>query len=733
MLSITSFWTASVRDPEYVKLSRSRILSPLSTLHTTVELCAIMPPDRLLATVLRAYQEPSSSEQTNRILSTTTSLLTTLANPLNITLLTSQLLTAPAVWQHIEGLKTSLRIISVYNTAALTVRKYQLDNPEKHYDAYQPRTGGGLDCDEWAKAVIAGLDDRSPRWMHTLVISGIFLGMGSGGFQGLSPALKTKLEFAIVTAANLALESANDQSTLNSTILALNHSFAHLSEVARRDLNHEFVGRHAIDAMIGVDGYHNAYFLDTIDYDVRQQIQGNQFDWPANSGSFLQLRALMSKPLLQTIGPLAKLLAYTIEHMRDPAQVLRIREQLHEFTVHLLGRWQRNKLSEIDASEESTYLGPETLQSTYPVLWQVMKTAMFSSVVVLQAIISRTLIDRTLSSPQHAPTTATKALSTLRNIHFISSRLGSNAFSAYTFVNMTSIDILTRYSEQATQFLTSIHPTHSGRIPEHPLDRNLDLFYLNIAEHFTLTISPTSNESLIATVASPYLNPTANAHLLEIFEAAHSAMLAIFAAPQNAVLTAQILPFYIDSLFNSFPTNLSPRQFRFAFKSLIQISTPPSPLSISHSEVAETLLDLLHHRALTASQTPLSPSVALKSQADADSLSNAPLLSEQAILLLTLLDSLPFVTLEVLENWLPLTAELLWKVKDEDMREHCKQRFWELLMSGEMDVDRSAVCVGWWGTRGGREMVLFGKDGYGTQGEKDVYMSGALPIRDSRL
>lgn len=694
-----------------------------------------MPADRLLTTVLRAYQEPSNPEQINIILSSTTSLLTTLANPLNITLLTSQLLTAPAVWQHVEGLKTSLRIISVYNTAAITVRKYQLENPQKYYDAYQPRTGGGLECDEWAKAVIAGLDDRSPRWMHTLVISGIFLGMGSGELQGLSSTLKTKLEYAIVTAANLALEGRTGQLAIDSTILALNHSFAHLSEGARRELNHDIVGRHAINAMIGVKGYHNAYFLDTIDYDVRQQLQGNLFDWPATSGSFLQLRALMSKPLLQSVGPLAKLIAYTVEHMRDPAHVLEIRDQLRDFTGSLLGRWQRNKLSEIDVSEESTYLSPETLQTTYPVLWQVLKTAMFSSVVILQAITSRTLIDRTISSPLHAPTTATKALSTLRNIHFISSRLGSNAFSAYTFVNMTSIDILTRFPSQATQFLTSIHPAHSGRIPEHPLDRNLDLFYLNTAEHFTLILSSTSNEHLIASVASPYLNPTANSALLEIFEAAHSAMLAVFSAPQNASLTAQILPFYIDSLFNSFPQNLSPRQFRFAFKSLIQISTPPSILSVAHPEMAETLLDLLHNHALHASQTPLLPSVAMKLQADAESLSNTPLLSSQAILILTLLDSLPFITPEALETWLPLTAELLWKVKDENMREYIKQRFWEVLMSGEMDVERSAVCVGWWGTRGGREMVLFGDgvvDGKG-KGEQDVFMSGGLGVRDSRL
>jgi len=51
-----------------------------------------------------------------------------------------------------------------------------------------------------------------------------------------------------------------------------------------------------------------------------------------------------------------------------------------------------------------------------------------------------------------------------------------------------------------------------------------------------------------------------------------------------------------------------------------------------------------------------------------------------------------------------------------------------LLEGGEMDVERSAVCVSWWGMRGGRERVLFG------DAEDGPFMSGGLGVRDgSRL
>jgi hypothetical protein len=688
-----------------------------------------MPADRLLTTVLRAYQGAPDPEQNNRIFSSTASLLTTLSNPLNLTLLTSQLLIAPAIWNRVDGLQTSLRIISIYNTAAITVHKHQLEGgSNKPFDAYQPRLGGGIRCDEWATVVIKGLDNRSPRWEHTLVLAGILLGMEGQERHGLSNGLRGKLEVALITAANLTLQNQAGAGLLGleSMVLALNHAFPLLSDHVRRLLEYDALVLPLVRAMTYMEGYQDAIFLEAVDYDVRQVV-GNKFDWSAKSPSFLQLQQLGSKPLISSMGPLSRLTAHAIENLSMPNRALETLDHLVAFSGKLLAAWQRNKLSEIDPSEEATFLAPETLRVTFPLLRQVLKTAMFATVVILRSIVAKTLITPYLSSNELAPGIASKALTALRNIHFISSRMGSNAFSAYTFVNLTSIDILSRFPIQSGDFLRSIVPSQAGQIPTHPLQRNHDLFYLNTVEHFTLIMSPGTTESLIVTPASPYLNPTANAHLLEIFEAAHSVMLAALAAPHNGPLTAKILPFYVESLFNSFPTNLSPRQFRFAFKALMQITTPPNQLAASEPMLAETLLELLHHRALHAPTTPLPPSVAVKSEADAQ----MPLLSEQAVLLLTLLDALPHLPLGVLEEWLPLAADLLNAVPDRGMREHCRARFWEVLESGEMDVERSAVCVGWWGSRGGRERVLFGEQ---DQDGGGAFMSGALGAgRESRL
>lgn len=683
-----------------------------------------MPADRLLTTVLGAFQRAPDPDQTSRILSSTTSLLTTLTNPLNVTLLTSQLLTASAVWNQVDGLTISLRILSVFNTAAITVRKHQLEGHDKPHDAYQPRQGGGIRCDDWARAVIKGADDRSSRWQHVLVIGGVLLGMEGQDRRGLSRGLRSTLEGAMVTAANLALEISANSGILGveSVVLALNHAFPLLSDGVRSGLNYDDLVMIMVQAMTSSEGYEEGRFLDAIDQDVRQ-VSGNNFDWSAKSPSFLQLQRLASKPLVSSMGPLSRLIAHAVEHTSDSLRVVEAREYLLAFTAKIFASWQRNKLSEIDPSEEQLYLTPETLRVTFPALWQILKTTMFATVVILRAAIGRTLIDSRLAKSL-APAAASQSLIILQNLHFISSRLGSNAFSAYTFVNMTSIDILSRYPLESRELLKTIYPTQAGKIPQHPLQRNLDLFYLNTSEHFTLVLSPPDNDALIVTPASPYLNPVANAQLREIFEAAHSSMLAVLAAPQNADLTARLIPFYVKSLFNSFPTNLSPRQFRFAFKTLMHITTPPSPLSASQPMLSETLLELLNHRALNAPTQPLPPSP----QSDGGVHEPALPLSEQAVLLLTLLDALPNLPLGILEDWLSLAADLLNVVQDRSMKEHCKARFWEVLESGEMDIERSAVCVGWWSTRGGRDRVLFGNS------DPVPFMSGGLGERDgSRL
>lgn len=148
-----------------------------------------------------------------------------------------------------------------------------------------------------------------------------------------------------------------------------------------------------------------------------------------------------------------------------------------------------------------------------------------------------------------APFLSMQALHTLRNLYFVSSRIGPNSSSQHTFVTLAAVDILLQYPDLAENFLRSIKPSELGQIPAHPLERCLDLFFLNTAELFTFTLPPEPSEELLISASLPYLAAGANKLLLEIFEAAHSVVLAVFAIPENAAAAAKHLPFYIDNLF----------------------------------------------------------------------------------------------------------------------------------------------------------------------------------------
>lgn len=125
------------------------------------------------------------------------------------------------------------------------------------------------------------------------------------------------------------------------------------------------------------------------------------------------------------------------------------------------------------------------------------------------------------------------------------------------FVNLTAIDILSQYPKLAEDFIKGIQPSELGQIPAHPVERCLDLFFLNTVEHFTLVLSPEVNDGLLIAAAQPYVTAAGNNNLLEIFEAAHSVILAVLAAPNSADMAVKHLPFYVETLLSvSFPEDV---------------------------------------------------------------------------------------------------------------------------------------------------------------------------------
>ena len=669
-----------------------------------------------------------------RLLGSATTLLTLLSNPLNITLLTSQLLSASSIWQHPDGLHTTVLMLSIFSSAAI-----RLDQQQEKFSVSLPAPNqGSLGKEEWAIAVIKGADDRSPRWRHLCVLAGLLIGFDGRGRQSISRALRQKLGDAIVLAANMALEDSEITVDVagSSVVVLLGNVFDVLSDAAKLSLKHDLLLPILYRApLLTREGLYSGYFLSTIDADI-VQVDAKKFDWSAKSSTYAQCQRMARGPLLTSLGSLSRLTAFSIERVHDVGLLSSMITDLSAFTRSLSVQWRQNKLSEIDITEEAAFLSGESLRTTVPLLLNVLKSTMFAIVVMLRSLLGRVLKDPQIpsdggelphpfsidfpSSLKLAPFMAIQTLQILRNLYFTSSRHGANAFSQYTFVYLTAIDILSQHPGQAEAFLQDIRPVSLGSIHQHPLDRCHDLYFLNTAEHFTTILSPTVDEQLLVSAATPYLGLGSDPRLSDIFEAAHSVMLAVFAAPLNSAILNDQIHSYLQVLFQVFPKTLSPRQFRMAVKTLIRVTSPSSTLFAQEGSLPSTILELVLNRLQTASSELLRDTTS-RSTPNEEAVAES-VLSEQCVLTLTLIDALAYLPVDQLEDWLPIVADALRFVQDAQQLQVCRERFWQALSTGEMDLERASLCLTWWSTKGGRDMVLNGLD----RQENGPFMSGGL-------
>ena len=629
-----------------------------------------------------------------------TTLLTVLANPLNVTLLSSQLLSASSIWARPNGLRTTLRILGIFSNAARHVA--QQDKDSSVPTAYPLQRI--LSKEDWASAVIKGAGESSPRWRHLCILAGLLIGFEGAAKGVITGALRATLETAIVKAVNLSFRSGEtqDEFAANSIALMLSHASDLLGDGEKANLDIRLLLPILYHApFLSKDGLHLGYFLSTMDADVTQ-VTRSKFDWSSKSATYVQCQRMATGPIMSCLSPLSRLISFSVQQIHEYDVLAAMVKDLSAFTRSLTIQWRQNKLSEIDLAEETDYLSDESLHNTLPLLWQTLRSTMFALIVIFRSLLSRVMEDSSVSLIG-APFLAIQTLHTLRNLYFISSRMGQSSFSQYQFVTLTAIDILSQYSVEAEAFLKDIQPTSQGQIAQHPHDRCQDLFFLNTAEHLASILSPQANEVLLIGAAKPYLGLGEDPRLLEVFEAAHSVMLAVFSAPQNLEILMKHIHPYIDALFKVFPHAISARQFRMAIKTLVRVTSPPFPIAETEPMLPSTVLQLVRTRLESGTAVPLQ-----RNGNETSSSTQEPILSEQSACQLALIDSLPMLPADQLEDWLPLVAEGMSLVQDPVQSQICEQRFWAVISNGEMDVDRAALCVSWWGTRGGRELITGG-------------------------
>lgn len=330
------------------------------------------------------------------LLPTATSFLSMLGNPLNLSLLASQLLSAPALWNHPVDLHACRKILSVFNTAAIAI----LQNDTTDEPRIQYGRNRRIEREAWVKAVAEGADDKSPRWRHMLLLGGILLGFEGQNRQGLPWHIRTRLESALATAAKLALEELDPEAGVDGycVTMVLNYTFELLSDLERSKLDYDRLLPVMVrSAFLSPEGLEGGYFLGAIDKDI-VEAPGKKFLWSPNSPTFGIVSTVSSRPLVSALGPLSRLVSHAIENVRDPRLVAQAVDYLADFVRTLMVQWRQNKLSEVDVAEEVEFLDPESLQTTIPALWKVLRNCLYSIVIILHAVLGRTINDPALAA-----------------------------------------------------------------------------------------------------------------------------------------------------------------------------------------------------------------------------------------------------------------------------------------------------------------------------------------------
>lgn len=144
--------------------------------------------------------------------------------------------------------------MNLFQSAAYTLLREEGEERERKHGNLPPRpfdqttAGGGQSIDRWAKHVIQGADERSPRWRHALAICGLLVGSKGQEQDSTLTHLHRLLGNALVKAVNLALDDLDSSEELGHqcTALVMTYAFELLSNSERGRVNYDVSVQHAL-------------------------------------------------------------------------------------------------------------------------------------------------------------------------------------------------------------------------------------------------------------------------------------------------------------------------------------------------------------------------------------------------------------------------------------------------------------------------------------------------------
>ncbi|OCH85759.1 hypothetical protein OBBRIDRAFT_762524 [Obba rivulosa] len=361
------------------------------------------------------------------------------------------------------------------------------------------------------------------------------------------------------------------------------------------------------------------------------------------SSHYLSAMALLSKTTALALSVLAESRpSHGWPAMGEAAQ------RLEALTRKVEAGWVRSPLAAV------TYEGriaPQSQELT-KTLWTILKTLLFTTIMVSQSILSVAAFNRQPLAASDSPLSpspfslALTVLHTLSHLSFVISQFGSvtstaqSSFPELKRVFYMALDILSASAEDSERFVSelcgSFREEAFSAIPV-PVLYAKKAYALASIEQLVPVLGDESIRTNVFPLCLPHLSDPTHR---ETYESSHSVLLAIFAAhAQKAIQRAQgsstmsddasgpafaeqIVPFYTHCLIeNSGNGKLSTVQLRLAYAALVRSAGTLGGIASSAGSKGETMacfcidtllkaIDSVENAALTqpsSSSTPPSP------------------------------------------------------------------------------------------------------------------------------
>ncbi|KAG8893809.1 hypothetical protein FRB99_001696, partial [Tulasnella sp. 403] len=461
----------------------------------------------------------------------------------------------------------------------------------------------------------------------------------------------------------------------------------------------------------------------------------------------IYIQTLVDSPTFKSMSLISKLMARSIaglanqKNTRDDAWRLMatMTSRLDRISRNIETHWASNPLAVSENEEKLATMVPSSSE-TIKCLWQILKSFLFSTILVFQTILRVITFEKVPKSLKLAPESHPHALvssitSSFLHLSFVTSKLGGGltshggGFSEQKRVFYTALDVISSDAWEMNLFMKRLAGRLSDlSLPEgHPVREARTSFFLACAEQLMSGLNEGVIEYTVLPVTHSHLfNPNHR----ETYEAAHSVILSIFAshAKREATVEAtgasdedeessgiavaqKLAPFYADCLLqNVGDTKLSSDQLCLAYASLVS----------SAVTVDQALAQYCINKLLSALQEASSNSTS-------EGITNTFHLRRTLVSLISALDS------NLLHGLLPEVRQQVLRETDPPRRLKLKELAFKQVLEMVSDAQREMAMKWWLDVRD--EFTIKEENGEGQvngEAEDGESTSGTLELR-SRL